>query len=413
MKHWMSLALALTFLPNVWANPISDDAYEEVLYHDFQSRILSKELRSYKIHGITNKDQALFVDALWDLIDEDNNPAALDALDELNTFYYQVVDRLRVEILRLKYKRSLNLPQDLLEELRSNLLNPIAERRLIYTIAAYEEVILEAGHDDIIELAQNHKAYFDIAEDEVAKKEITNNVVGDLFHETPDTTTYMNGEYVVSVKIFMFCRENRIYPCLMVMKDVHGQPVRNADGSLWTHPSLASSARGLPSYVRNGNTPAGILTIDSVMPAADQQISFGKFRRMIVNFVPKSKNESLMRSLIPESSQNLEWWKPAIVSRDVGRNLLRIHGTGKTNVDPTTPYYPFMRTSGCIAQRENTYDGITFKDQRVLLDEVMKAMDLTPNYANEVKVKGILYIMDLDDESSAVSANDLAKKGIE
>ena len=413
MKHWMSLAIALTFLPTVWAAPASNDVYEEVLYHEFQSDILSKESRSNKIYGLTAKDQSLFVDALWDLIDEEKNQEALVALDEINTFHYQLIERLRMEILRLKYKRSLFLPEDLLEELKNVLLNPIVETRLIYTIAAYEEDLLKAGHDDLIELAKNHTKYFDIAEDEVTKKEITSNIVGDLFHDTPDTTTYMNGEYVLSVKIFMFCRENRIYPCLMVMKDVHGQPVRNDDGSIWTHPALASSARGLPSYVRNGNTPAGILTIDSVMPSADQQISFGKFRRMIVNFIPKSKNESLMKALIPESSHKLEWWKPAIVSRDVGRNLLRIHGTGKTNHDPSTPYYPFMRTSGCIAQRENTYDGITFKDQRVLLDEVMKAMDLTPNYANEVKVKGIIYIMDLDDESSAVSAHDLASLGIE
>src|SRR5690606_14102858 len=103
---------------------------------------------------------------------------------------------------------------------------------------------------------------------------------------------------------------------------------------IWTNPALASSARGIPSYSRNGNTPAGILTIDSVMPSADQQLSFGKFRRMILNFIPKSKNEVLTKKLLPESSHQNGWWKPAVVARDVGRNLLRIHGTGKINKDP-------------------------------------------------------------------------------
>jgi hypothetical protein len=72
-----------------------------------------------------------------------------------------------------------------------------------------------------------------------------------------------------------------------------------------------------------------------------------------------------------------------------------------------------MRTSGCIAQRENTYDGVEFKDQRVLLDTIMKAMDLTPSYANEVNVKGILYVVEIDDQNAPVEASDLALRGIE
>lgn len=199
----------------------------------------------------------------------------------------------------------------------------------------------------------------------------------------------------------------------MVMRNIHGEVVRNADGTIWTHASLASSAKGLPSYTRNGNTPAGIMTIDSVMPVADQQLSFGKFRRMMLNFIPKSKNEVLLKSLMPTSSHDQEWWKTTITARDMGRNLFRIHGTGKINQDPTTPYYPFMRTSGCIAQRENTYNGVTYKDQRDLLDAIMVAMDLQPTYENELKVKGILYLVEIDDKNEAVSAEDLALRGIE
>jgi hypothetical protein len=113
----------------------------------------------------------------------------------------------------------------------------------------------------------------------------------------------------------------------MVMKDINDQPIREASGALWVHPSLASSSRGLPSYTRNGNTPAGIFTIDSVMPVADQQISYGKNRRMILNFVPAAKNEELIKSLLPPSSHDKEWWKTSVVARDIGRNLFRIHGT--------------------------------------------------------------------------------------
>ena len=161
------------------------------------------------------------------------------------------------------------------------------------------------------------------------------------------------------------------------------------------------------------NTPQGIHTIDSVMPSADAQMSFGKFRRLILNFIPKSKNEVLTKSLLPESSLNSDWWKSAVVSRDIGRNLLRIHGTGKINVDKQTPYYPFMRTSGCIAQRENTYDGVTYRDQRHLLDTVMKALDLAAIYENETQAKGILYLMEIDDKNAPVTLEDLSLRGIE
>ena len=134
---------------------------------------------------------------------------------------------------------------------------------------------------------------------------------------------------------------------------------------------------------------------------------------MILNFIPKSRDEVLTKALLPLSSHDSDWWKPAVVSRDIGRNLLRIHGTGKINVDKETPYYPFMRTSGCIAQRENTYEGVTFKDQRNLLDSIMTAMDLELNYSNETHVKGILYLVDIDDENAPVTLHDLAIKGIE
>jgi hypothetical protein len=413
MKHWMSLALAICFIPSAYAGMYEANVLEEVLYQDFKQTVLTKN--SQKINsrsGFTRFEQKLFVDAIWDMADE-GSLEAIKALDSINTFHYDLIEKLRIGILRIKYKRALVLPEDLTADLSVVLLNPVVETKLIYTLAAYEEDILNAGHSDIIELAKNHKQYFDISEDEVRKKEITKDIVADLFHKTPDMTTYMNGEYLKSVKIFMFCRENRLYPCLMVMKNVHGETVRNADGSIWSHPALASSSRGLPSYTRNGNTPAGILTIDSVMPTADQQISFGKFRRMILNFVPKSKEEVLMKSLLPSSSHNEDWWRTSVTARDVGRSLFRIHGTGKINQDPTTPYYPFMRTSGCIAQRENTYGDVTYRDQRVLLNDIMKAMDMVPNYENEVKVKGILYLVEIDDLNDSVEAKDLALRGIE
>ena len=77
------------------------------------------------------------------------------------------------------------------------------------------------------------------------------------------------------------------------------------------------------------------------------------------------------------------------------------------------PYYPFMRTAGCIAQRENTYDGVKYQDQRELLDAIMIAMNMETNFENEIKVKGILYLVEIDDKNAPVELEDLALRGIE
>lgn len=414
MKHWMSLAVAFAFLPAIaMANPKSSDVLEETLYQDYKETILNNDsLKMNMKSGFTSFEQKLFVDAIWDLAD-DGNKDAVSALDNLNVAHFDLSEKLRVGILRIKYKRALVLPETLTAELISELEKPQSDVKVVYLLAAYESDLSTAGHATLIELAKKHPEYFDVSEDEERKNDITEDMVSDLVLKTPDVTTYMNGEYVKSVKIFMFCRENRLYPCMMVMKNVHGELVRNADGTLWTHKSLASSKQGLPSYTKNGNTPTGVMTIDSVMPVADQTISFGKFRRMILNFIPKSKNETLIKALLPVSSHDQDWWKSGVTSRDIGRGLFRIHGTAKINQDPTVPYYPFMRTSGCIAQRENTYDGVEYKDQRELLDSIMVAMNMEPTYANEINVKGILYVVEIDDKNAPVEAEDFALRGIE
>jgi len=414
MLKWMTLVLTMVFLPSSWAIDLRSQAIvEETLYSHFQQTIQSQNKTKQKaFSGFSSFEQSLFIDALWDLA-EDSAPSALDFLDTELPIHYDLVQKLRVEILRIKYKRASSLSMELNNEIINALQAPIVELKLIYLIAAYEEDLELTGHAEIIALAQIHPQYYDVKEDPKAFKEITEDMVADLYNQTPDITTYMNGEYVKSVKIFMFCRNNRLYPCLMVMKNILGEAVRLENGTLWSNPALASSAKGLPSYSRNGNTPEGIHTIDSVMPVADSAMSFGKFRRLILNFIPKSKNEVLLKSLLPLSSHESDWWKAAVVSRDMGRNLIRIHGTGKINVDKETPYYPFMRTSGCIAQRENTYDGVTFKDQRNLLDSIMKAMDLAATFDNETHAKGILYLIEIDDKNAPVSLGDLAIRGIE
>jgi hypothetical protein len=412
VKTWYAMILLFVTI-STKASSGYEAILEEALYLNYSSHIRSAwSQEGGAFAPLTNFQQKLFVDALWDLLDE-GDEGAKKILKSNSVFVFSPVERLRVGVLRILSQVESALPEELVVELALLLKTSEPDLRLLYTLAAHEKLLLAAGHQELIGLAQAHPSYQDIQEDETRRRDVTDTLVTDLFNNSPDVSTYMNGEYAKSVKIFMFCRENRIYPCLMIMRNAAGEVVRNSDGSLWAHKALASSARGLPSYTRNGNTPAGILTMDSVMPAADQTISFGKFRRIILNFIPKSKDESLAKSLLPASSRLDDWWRAASVARDIGRNLLRIHGTGKINPDPLTPYYPFMRTSGCIAQRENTYEGVTFADQRVLLDKIMTAMKLVPDFSNEINIKGILYLLDIDNKNSPVELDDLSQRGIQ
>jgi hypothetical protein len=253
MIKLMSLALLITFISSDWAlDTNSQTIVEETLYQNFQQSIKTQDDNKIKsVMGFSSFEQSLFVDALEDLADE-GSEAAIEYLNSEAPFYYDLVQKLRIGILRIKYKRAPVLPIELNNEIVNVLQTRSVELKIIYLIAAYEAELTEAGHTEVIDLAQTHPQYFDIKEDPSAINDITEDMIADIYHQNPDITTYMNGEYVKSVKIFMFCRNNRLYPCLMVMKNVLGEPVRLADGTLWSNPSLASSSKGLPSYSPSG-----------------------------------------------------------------------------------------------------------------------------------------------------------------
>lgn len=407
MKNWTFLTL-ICFSFNALANVPA--ALEESLFFTYQKQILSPEKSVSKSFQVFSAfEQKLFVDALDQLVSE-GDETAIATLESLEPFYYELVEQLRIGLLKLKARRSRSLPRSLSNEIELALQNKTADLRLIYLLAAHEDELRRGRHHSIIALAKEFPEYVEL---NYEKRSASAEALRDLFFRTPALEDVFEGQYAGGVKIFMFCRTNRLYPCLMLMKDKNNEAVREANGELWTHKSLASAKTGYPSYKTNGNTPAGIMTIDSVMPVADQQISFGKFRRLILEFIPRTQGDSRLLSTLPESSQKEDWWKPGTVARDVGRNLFRIHGTLKRNEDEASTFWPFMQTSGCIAQRENTYGDVTFKDQRDLLDMMMLSMGLNPEYSNETKLKGLIYITEIDSEDAPVALADLHARGIQ
>jgi predicted metal-binding protein len=400
----MGLALALSTFS---AHAYMDQVERESRYLQFAQDIHFGNPKAAV--AITAEEQKLLVDALWDA-QEENSPGVMEALATLVTENMPLSEQLRVAVVehRAGARQDLNaLATAVLTALQS-------DEKLATLVVSLRYDLYAMGLNDLVETA--HKLFPEPTGWVAASERPVNDQTAlavDLWNHEPDLSRYQGGAYEKGFKLYMFCRTNRLYACLMTARGADFERVMNADGSLWTQPALVSSSRGLPSYQRNGNTPAGAYHIDGVMPAADQQVSFGKFRRLIIDFVPASAGEVRTKSLLPQSSHEASWWRPAIVARDVGRDLFRIHGTGKLNENPTATWFPFMRTSGCVAQRENTYNGIEYKDQRKLLDTLMEAQNLNVDYANEANLKGLLFIIEVNDEARAVTPADLKRFGIQ
>lgn len=198
--------------------------------------------------------------------------------------------------------------------------------------------------------------------------------------------------------VFVLLKRDRKRPGILLVRAPDGRFLTKQNQDVWSIPILGLSGRGLSFNHSNGHTPTGVFSLDSVMPLADKNFEFGEFKRLIVNFIKASPQEAEIKKLLPPNHQQLNWWKPSIVGRELGRSLLRIHGTGRVNLNPLTSFYPFVSTSGCLATNEATFFGLKkAQDQRLLLDSLMRALDLAETEENECKIHGLLYVVEFDD----------------
>lgn len=222
------------------------------------------------------------------------------------------------------------------------------------------------------------------------------------FDLTPDD--FLSFHYNEGIKLYLLLDKDRKQPGLFIMKDAANHWVRDEVGELWSLPALASSKHDFPFYLSNGQTPLGVLSIDGVMPEANNQTLFGLNRRLVLNFFPNANCFETTKSLIPDDHKSLNWWRQSEIANLIGRRFLRIHGTGLTCKDTEASFAPFIRTSGCIATREVMNQ---FNDQRKLLDKIMQAMDLEITYENETMIKGLLYVVEISNESGPIQLEDV------
>jgi len=326
-------------------------------------------------------------------------------------------DKIHLEIYRQRDNQKILLPRELALPFESMVSLKSVPKKLFQLLITYDEKISFIDHPTTMKFWRSEfQELISYYKNILTPPFIATDELKDLYLNRPDLSSILDGKYEDSIRLFLFCRRNRDYPCLFTAKDKYDNPILTNDrDEIWRQPALAQSARLLSSNIVNGRTPQGVHTIDSVMPYADQYTSFGKFRRLILNWVPTDDNEEINDDLITKSllsplSEKNTWWRQASVSRDIGRTDLRIHGTGKRNDDSRTPYYPLRPSNGCITQREGLYGRNDYKDQRIILNQLMKGLELAVTYENEEKIKGILYLIELDDQKRPVEWTEVAKK---
>lgn len=210
--------------------------------------------------------------------------------------------------------------------------------------------------------------------------------------------------------VYVALRKNREELGRLVIKKSNGEFYRKKNGKIWSIPVLALSSRGLGFHHSNGHTPCGVYRVNGVMPEANKFEEFGRYRRLILDFIDESNDEEKLKTYLPMSHYERHWWKQGVLARTLGRSLLRIHGTGLKNKKYFSKFYPFVPTSGCLATNETDTLFKKIHQQRELLDALMDAQGLEVKFENESHIRTLLYVFELDDRKGRVRVSDLGIK---
>ncbi len=188
----------------------------------------------------------------------------------------------------------------------------------------------------------------------------------------PPLGDLLNQPFLGLPQLYLFCRPDRAIPCLSMLKNSQGQFYR-PQGQLWNMSLLARSIYPLDWNFSSGETPQGLMRIAGTMPRTPPEYRpFGQFPSIKI-FLPNEKGASFIpgipetttldlgmyRSLWPRTWQNYRPVEQSYWAGNLGRSLLRIHGSGE---DPSF-FYPNPvdlpnPTIGCIGALEQyTPDG--------------------------------------------------------
>jgi hypothetical protein len=214
--------------------------------------------------------------------------------------------------------------------------------------------------------------------------------------------------------VYSFHRKNRSYPGISIIRKQDGSFVRNDDGTLFTVSHLAKAVTGLPFYITNGNTPAGIYKIKNV--SHSENVFIGPTPTLITAMpfeedyfeftTPKSKVDTLWdkktyRQIFPTTWQYYLPIYESFFAGWAGRNEIIVHGT---TIDPeyykNESYYPYTPSLGCITSLE-----IWSEETGELVES--EQVKLINKYHELESLKGYFILVDLDNKNEPVTTKDI------
>ena len=214
------------------------------------------------------------------------------------------------------------------------------------------------------------------------------------------------------VTIYSFQKWNRDYPGLAALQQSDGHFLRDSMGQIMLIDQLARAGSNLPYFITNGNTPQGVYSITGTEVSKNLFIGPTPNLQLLMPFEADSaywhmgydsSKDALTnyKGLLPKEWANYEPMQESFYAGKAGRSEILAHGT---TIDPEYfkgfPFYPISPTLGCLCAKEiwNIFNGRL---------EESHQLQLANGFVQQKKQKGILMVINIDNQSSPVEASNI------
>lgn len=219
------------------------------------------------------------------------------------------------------------------------------------------------------------------------------NSVQDVYSDPENllSSPFIPGNWI----LFSLQRKDSRYPGILIIRRPDGKFLKEENGAYFHISHLASSASGLPFFIRNGNTPKGIYFFQDTavsenpdigpvpalrlyMPGEISPADFFGNRRM-----KKKWNYRMIKNILPPSLQNTGDFRENYIAGAAGRSGIWSHGTA---VDPEffrdSESYPLIPALGCFtsAERWSKKSGRLLYSSHLTLLKTMKKHKINKGY---------------------------------
>jgi hypothetical protein len=212
--------------------------------------------------------------------------------------------------------------------------------------------------------------------------------------------------------VFSFQRKDRNYPGLVIIKSPDGKFVRNEDSTIFHVPQLALSVSNFPGFLKNGNTPQGIYSIQKfyytptieigpspiLLSRIPYEINAGKFYHGETQNYKWDIND--YKNLLPDSWKDFLPIYESFYAGKSGRRVIVAHGSAddmKFYKDKI--YSPLTPTKGCLSTKEVWDD-----KGRLIESDQVKFMNA---FFSTKQLYGFLIVVEIDDKKESVTIEEL------